>query len=347
MVARAQAAGVVLRPHFKTHQSHGVGRWFRQAGIQAITVSSLAMAEYFAADGWDDITLAFPFHRGMQARVAALATRLRFAITLADPDALDGVAFEAPVAVWLKIDVGSHRTGFDPADRALLRKLAAALSGRRDLQLRGLLAHAGHSYAARGVAQIAQVHRDSLALLATVRETLVDVAGPLQVSVGDTPTCATQDDFAGVDEIRPGNFVFNDLSQWQIGSCALDDIAVAMACPIAARHPSRGRLVLHGGAVHFSRDAMEIDGERVFGLVASADGTGWGPLEPALRLVGLSQEHGIVAAPDGLIGQVRPGDTLHVLPVHSCLTADAMGGYLTLDGHWLPMMPRPVARADG
>ena len=26
------AAGVALRPHFKTHQSHAIGMWFREAG---------------------------------------------------------------------------------------------------------------------------------------------------------------------------------------------------------------------------------------------------------------------------------------------------------------------------
>ena len=60
MVEKADRNNVKLRPHFKTHQSHEVGRWFREAGVDRITVSSLSMAGYFAHDGWDDITVAFP-----------------------------------------------------------------------------------------------------------------------------------------------------------------------------------------------------------------------------------------------------------------------------------------------
>ena len=50
MVEKAQKAGVILRPHFKTHQSHEVGNWMKDAGITKATVSSLAMAKYFADD---------------------------------------------------------------------------------------------------------------------------------------------------------------------------------------------------------------------------------------------------------------------------------------------------------
>lgn len=341
MCARADAAGVHLRPHFKTHQSHAIGRWFRDAGVDRIAVSSLAMAEYFAADGWRDITLAFPFHRGMHGRVEALACEVAFGITVADRAALDDLRFARPVDVWLKIDVGTHRTGFEPADLSALRTLATDCARRGDVRLRGLLAHAGHSYASRGAAQIAGVHRTSLGLLHALRDALADVAGPLALSVGDTPTCSTQADYPGVDEIRPGNFIFNDLSQWQIGSCDIDAIAVAMACPVVARHPRRGHLVVHGGAVHFSKEAMELDGERIFGLAVDAAGNGWGALRPDVRLVGLSQEHGIVAAPQAFIDRTRPGDTLLFLPVHSCLTADAMRGYRTLDALDIDMMLRP------
>jgi D-serine deaminase-like pyridoxal phosphate-dependent protein len=338
MAERAATAGVRLRPHFKTHQSHAVGRWCRELGVEAITVSSLAMAEYFAADGWHDITLAFPFHPGMRDRVETLAGRIAFGIVLADPRALEGVRFSTRVDVWLKIDVGSHRTGFAHEDPDGLRALAATLAGRDDIHLRGLLAHAGHSYDARGGGEIAAVHDQTLALLGRLREELHAVAGRLELSVGDTPTCSTADAFPGVDEIRPGNYVFYDLSQWRIGACAVEDIAVAMACPVAARHPARGELVVHGGAVHFSKDAMQLDGQRIFGLAVEATPDGWGTLRPDIRLVGLSQEHGIVAAPADVIARVRPGDTLLFLPVHSCLTADAIGRYRSLTGESIGMM---------
>jgi len=49
MANKVKAAGAVFRPHFKTHQSLEVGRWFRDFGVECITVSSMKMAAYFAA----------------------------------------------------------------------------------------------------------------------------------------------------------------------------------------------------------------------------------------------------------------------------------------------------------
>src|SRR6476620_10300974 len=60
MASKARRSNVRFRPHFKTHQSAQIGEWFREAGVNAITVSSVKMAEYFASHGWDDITIAFP-----------------------------------------------------------------------------------------------------------------------------------------------------------------------------------------------------------------------------------------------------------------------------------------------
>ena len=60
MTQKAADNGLRFRPHFKTHQSAEIGEWFRSFGVNAITVSSLQMAKYFAANGWKDITLAFP-----------------------------------------------------------------------------------------------------------------------------------------------------------------------------------------------------------------------------------------------------------------------------------------------
>ncbi len=340
MAARAHAAGVRLRPHFKTHQSRTVGRWFRAAGVDAITVSSLAMAEYFADDGWRDITIAFPFHPGMLARVESLARRLTLGITIADAQALDDIRIDAALDVWLKIDVGSGRTGFPHADSDAISAIARTLAARDDVHLRGLLAHAGHSYGARGAEAVLEVHEQTLTAMRGLRALLQPAVGKLELSVGDTPTCSIAERFPGIDEIRPGNFVFYDLSQWQIGSCSASEIAVAMACPVVARHPERGQLVVHGGAVHFSKDSIELDGERIYGLALEPRSQSWDGLQLQTRLIALSQEHGVVAAPAAVIATTRPGDTLLFAPVHSCLTADAMGRYRSLVGDRIEMLAK-------
>ena len=48
MIGVANKNNLVLRPHFKTHQSTEIGNWFKEKGVTSITVSSISMAEYFS-----------------------------------------------------------------------------------------------------------------------------------------------------------------------------------------------------------------------------------------------------------------------------------------------------------
>lgn len=342
MLARARSAGVRLRPHFKTHQSHAIGRLFREQGVSAITVSSLAMAEYFAADGWADITIAFPFHPGMAARTARLARAVRLGILLSDPAALDGLepGILGAVDAWIEVDVGAGRSGARPEQLERIAATLDAAARHPGLRTRGFLCHAGHSYGARGPAEIQTLHREQLAKLERLARDWRARLPALELSLGDTPSCATQTDFAPATELRPGNFVFFDLSQWQIGACTAEQIAVALACPVVARQPERGELVLHAGAVHLSREGMRLGERTVFGLAADARTCGWGALRPERALVGLSQEHGRLAAPADFVAAATPGDLVWILPVHSCLAADVSAALYTLDGDCLPLMPK-------
>ena len=333
MSAKARQHGLTLRPHFKTHQSHEIGRWFRDDGVDRITVSSLTMAEYFANDGWNDITVAFPVNTLEEDTIHRLAEQIQLNLLVESTEsvrALDSL-LQNPVDVWIKIDVGYHRTGIDAEDTDEIARVVEAIESSSKLRLEGLLTHAGHSYDARGASEILRVHTQSVRRISDIRQHLATTHPDLLVSVGDTPTCSVADDFAGVDEIRPGNYVFYDVSQWHIGSCALDEIAVAMACPVVAIHRDRGEVVLYGGGVHFSKDRAAFDDGTVhYGLVTR--GRGWQLPDHPVSVRSLSQEHGIVQADSEFLSQVEVGDIVTVLPVHSCMTANLAGQYTTLQG---------------
>ncbi len=65
------------------------------------------------------------------------------------------------------------------------------------------------------------------------------------------------DDFHGVDEFRPGNFVFYDYMQYLIGSCQLSDIAVCLSAPVIALHEDRGEVVVQlVCAFHYKRERL-------------------------------------------------------------------------------------------
>jgi D-serine deaminase-like pyridoxal phosphate-dependent protein len=149
---------------------------------------------------------------------------------------------------------------------------------------------------------------------------------------GDTPNCSTQEDFTGIDELTPGNFVFYDLTQSALGACSPEDIAVAVRCPVVSKYSKQNRLLIHGGAVHFSKEFLDLNGSQVFGKLVESDTQGWSEAPFDQYIHSISQEHGILKNCGPWMKEVSVGDTLSFLPVHSCLTANLMRRYTTTRG---------------
>ena len=347
MADKARRSGVRFRPHFKTHQSAVIGEWFRAEGVDCITVSSVTMARYFADNGWSNITIAFPVNVRELPAIDALAGQVQLHLLVESVATVQQLAAQLthPVDVWIEVDTGYWRSGVPWNDAGNLSAVAGAVVGGSQLALQGLLSHAGQTYGAHGAEAIVVCAAETLARLEQARAGLMaDGFLGLELSVGDTPASSVLADFTGIDELRPGNFVFYDLMQLRGGSCTAADVAVAVACPVVAIHPERHELVLYGGAVHLSKEHLvRPDGSADYGAVALVTERGWNTPLAGAWLRSLSQEHGVVRAePDtfaAVFDAVQVGDLLAVIPVHSCLTADFLKGYLTLDGEWIDMMP--------
>jgi len=336
MSAKARLNGVRFRPHMKTHQSRRVASLFREEGVTAVTVSSLRMARYFAGDGWDDITVAFPVNLREAGEINRLAAEVRLHLLVEAPAVvrqLDDV-LDHPAGIFVKIDTGYGRTGVPHDDAGRVDEVVREIAHSSRLAFDGILTHGGDSYSARTPDEIR-------ARFSTSRERMVETSRPLRssfpemiCSVGDTPGCSLAENFTGIDEIRPGNFVFYDAMQLQLGACTAADIAAAAACPIVALHPERGEALFYGGAVHLSKDALRNrDGEQYYGLAALLTDDGWSEPLPDTHVTMLSQEHGVLRTTAEILSLLREGMLIAILPVHSCLTAECMRGYLTLDGH--------------
>ncbi len=348
MAEKAARSGVRFRPHFKTHQSARVGEWFREAGVDAITVSSLSMAAYFARHGWRDITVAFPVNPREANLLRELAAKIRLGVLVEAPEVVGFLeeTINEPLEVWIKIDCGYHRTGILWEAEEEIVSLARQIAASETLRLAGILTHAGQSYHAESREALEAIYRESVARMREVQKILqLRGLGKVKISVGDTPTCSVVEHFDGVDEVRPGNFIFYDLMQWQLGSCRLGDIALALACPVVARHPEREEVVIYGGAVHLSKEFfLDAQGRQIYGL-ATVPEAGQAVLPRGeMPVVALSQEHGVVRVPAEDLRRLKIGGLLLVFPVHSCLTADLMGEYLTLTGERIPTMSGPKYR---
>lgn len=343
MAGRARRFGIRLKPHMKTHQSADIGGWMREAGIRAITVSSVEMAEYFAEAGWTDITIAFPVNVREMDRISKLAGKIGLSILLSDEAVLPALEqrLKNRLSTYIEIDSGSRRTGLPWDNAGQVEKLLSRIVNSTMLRLAGLYTHPGHSYAARSDSEIDEINRKVHERLTGLREELGLNEEELPVCVGDTPCCSKGTHFSKIKEWSPGNFVFYDLMQGQIGACRTDDVAVALACPVVARHPGRGEVTVHGGAVHLSKESLREDGSSHYGRIVRFTTSGWSePLE-GCRVDRLSQEHGTISLAPDHYETFSPGDLVGILPVHSCLTADLMGGYRTLSGESLGHLRNP------
>ena len=342
MVQKATHAGVQFRPHFKTHQSQEIASWFRDEGIDQITVSSVDMAEYFAADGWSDITIAFPLNIRQINQIQELAGRIDLGVVVENRDAVSvlGKSVSHKIAVWLKIDSGTHRTGIPWDSLEDVLSIFSDIRKYPHLKLQGILTHAGSTYSASTSNEAIQLHSTSTAHMVDLQQKIIQAGYPKPlISIGDTPGCSLVNDFHSVDEIRPGNFVFFDAEQLEIGACVQDQIAVALACPVVAHHPERNEVVLYGGAIHLSKESFLHAGQPSYGLVAPPEQNGWGQVLPDCSVIRLSQEHGILSVPGSMIHWFPIGGLVMVIPVHSCLTAHLMRRYITLEGRTIEMMP--------
>jgi D-serine deaminase-like pyridoxal phosphate-dependent protein len=335
MSERIKRLGAALRPHVKTHKCLEVAR-IQTGGTGGITVSTLAEARAFVAGGFKDITYAVPIEPGKFAEAIELSKLCeRFALITDDvdiPAQLDEAARRAGVTLdlFLKVDCGYHRCGVEP-ERPEALEIPRRIGDAKHLRFAGLLTHAGHSYHARSreeLLALARHERDVLTgFAARLRSDGVEV---LTVSVGSTPTATHYDHLEGVDEARPGNYIFFDAFQATLGSCAFADCALTVLASVVHRDRARRKLVLDAGAVALSKDRgpQEFDPACGYGRVLDLEGA-----ETGLRVGTLSQEHGEVPVEDDrLLDALRVGARVRVLANHSCLAAAQHTHYHVLEG---------------
>ena len=325
--SRMAERGVVLRPHMKTAKSIDVARRAYPSGPGPITVSTLAEAEYFARQGFRDITYAV----GLAPHTAERAMRLCKAgvdlkVLLDSPEqarmlgAAGRAAGVTPTA-YIEIDCDGHRGGLTANDPKLIA-VAVAL-GEAGVKLAGVLTHAGESYSLFTPEALVAAAENERAVAVAAAEAL-RAAGhqcPI-VSVGSTPTAHFAEDLTGVTEMRAGVYMFFDLVMHGVGVCTTDDIAISVLATVIGTKPEKDWILVDAGWMALSRDrgtaAQRVD--QGYGLVCDLAGK----VYPDLIVAQASQEHGILA--------IRPGSThalpnlpigakVRILPNHACATA--------------------------
>ena len=86
------------------------------------------------------------------------------------------------------------------------------------------------------------------------------------VSGGSTPTAREGHLFFGVNEIRPGMYIFNDRNMMGIGIAALEDCALSVITTVVSTSVP-GRAIIDAGSKSLSSDRHLAGDEKGFGLV--------------------------------------------------------------------------------
>ena len=310
----AAQSGKHLRPHTKTHKSVRIAHMQLASGAHGVQTAKLGEAEVMADSGISDILVGYPIvtQRKIE-RLVALAQRANVTVALdcgetAAEIERQALRYGVTISVLVEVDTGHHRTGVLPGRPAL--KLAQAFARLKQLQLTGFMTHEGHIYG--------EATTDAQRRVLTERacSVLVDTAELARrhgiradtVSVGSSATFRYAIEQPGITEVRPGTYVFNDLTQIAHGAATENTIAAIVAATVVSR-PRPHEVVIDAGSKALTSDLQLVPPPRppTYGRLAGH--------EDAV-ITRLSEEHAIVQLPGDL--KFERGDRVAVIPNHIC-----------------------------
>jgi len=316
MAAFAASVDVSLRPHIKTHKTVQIARLQIAAGAIGVTCAKVGEAEVMVKEaGVEDVLLAYPtIGETKFRRLIALMDRARIVVAADSLEAAPMMSaamtrYDRRLDVMLEVNTGQHRSGVSVGDEAVT--MALAIARMPNLNLTGIMTHEGHANSAP------PEEIEGLAIAAG--EAMVETARRIRdhgielptVSVGSTPAAFYTPTVAGVTEMRPGTYVFNDVSAFRYGRFGVRDCAARFVATVVSR-PALNRAVLDTGAKSLAMDPSRAH-----------PGHGYIVGHPEVTIVKLSEEHGVCDVPDGEPG-FAVGDRVEVIPNHICPTVNLM-----------------------
>jgi D-serine deaminase-like pyridoxal phosphate-dependent protein len=308
MADYAAGHGLRLRPHTKTHKIPALAMRQIALGAAGISVAKPGEAEVMLAAQPPDLLVAYPtFGPQKLARLMEVARRTRLAMAIDSieiAEAISRAAVGAGVTVGLlvEVDVGLHRVGVPPDHAAAL---AAAIERLPGVEWDGIAFYPGH---------IKSLDPAGLAAIGHLSETVGTLAAALQpkiVSGGSTPTWAHSHLVSGMNEMRPGTYIFNDRNSVAIGSCVWDDCAASVLTTVVSTAVA-GQAIIDGGSKTFSSDRLVGSSEVTFGEVLEA---------PGAVFHKMMEEHGFLDV-SACQRPLNLGDRVRIIPNHICVAVN-------------------------
>ena len=318
MAAYAALHGLALRPHVKTHKAPRVAAEQMRLGAVGLTCATARELEVMG-DVARDLLLAYPPVGGPRlARLVALPDALRLTVGLDSAEAARELSRAAEgagrrIGVYVELDVGMHRVGVAGADEAVA--LARTVADLPWLRYSGVMFYPGHVRSPVG---------EQGAPLRALSETLGVTLDALEraglpagtVSGGSTPAAWRMHEVAGVTEVRPGTYVYNDRATAALGACDWDDCALTVLATVVSTAVP-GQAVIDAGSKALGREPLPAAPD---GDAGGAGDAGFGALldRPDVVVRSMSEEHGIL---DLSATSWRPaiGEQVRVVPNHVCI----------------------------
>lgn len=323
MAAYATLHGLRLRPHVKTHKSPRIAAEQLRLGAVGLTCATLREAEVMA-EVCDDLLVAYPpVGAARLERLARLPDHVQVMVAGDDPQALDALSVAArlghrTIDVLVEADLGMHRVGVQSTEKAVA--MARHIDRSPSLRFAGLQFYPGHirAHVADQDAGLARLGRD----LGAYIEALTDAGLPPRlVSGGSTPAAWRMHEVPGVNEVRPGTYVYNDRTTAQIGACDWEDCALTVLATVVSVSV-KGQAVVDAGTKALGREPLR------------AEGDGYGALldHPDVIVSRMSEEHGIL---DLSKSSWRPrlGDQVRIVPNHVCIVVHLFDEIIGVRGH--------------
>lgn len=323
MAAYATLHDLRLRPHVKTHKSPRIAAEQLRLGAAGLTCATLHEAEVMS-EVCQDILVAYPpVGAARLERMARLPDHVRLAVAADDVQALDALAVAArlghrTIDVLVEADLGMHRVGVASPAKAVA--MAQHIARASSLRFAGLQFYPGHirAHVEEQDASLAQLGRD----LGAYIEALTDAGFPPEVvSGGSTPAAWRMHEVPGVNEVRPGTYVYNDRTTAQIGACDWEDCALTVLATVVSVSV-KGQAVVDAGTKALGREPLR------------ADGDGYGALldHPEVIVSRMSEEHGILDLSKST-WRPRLGDQVRIVPNHVCIVVHLFDELFGVRGH--------------
>ena len=305
---------LLLRPHTKTHKIPELAKRQLASGATGITVAKVGEAEVMLNAGITDILIAYPIVGTEKARrLATIAERGRMTVALDSEEAAVDISRVASrqgtkIGILVELNVGFNRCGVgDEIEFVTLAKKIASLPG---LEFKGLMFFPGHFGV--GPEERSVLRSQVNELLDRVREACEREQLSLAVvSGGSTPSAYESELFHGVNETRPGTYIFNDRNTVGASAASLSDCALSVLVTVVSTGV-HGHAAIDGGSKTFSSDRYQAGDGSGFGLVRE---------DHAVEIERLSEEHGHlnITRSDR---RYKVGDRLSVIPNHVCTTVN-------------------------